>query len=77
MTQCVALGMLRGLKPAAMGQLYMATIASKLDYAASVWYKIQDRGQFAEKAMEAVQRLGSRVVTGAYRTAANVVKVYK
>ncbi|RFU26788.1 hypothetical protein B7463_g9554, partial [Scytalidium lignicola] len=73
MTQCIALGMLRGLRPSAMKQLYISTVASKLDYAASVWYKVQERGQFAEKTLEAVQRLGSRIITGAYRTAANVI----
>jgi hypothetical protein len=62
--QCVALGMLRGLPPAAMKQLYITTVASKMDYAASIWYKIQDRGQFAEKMLEGVQRLGARMVTG-------------
>jgi hypothetical protein len=34
--QCIALGMFRGLKPSAMKQLYVTTVASKLDYAASV-----------------------------------------
>ena len=39
----------------------------------SIWYKIQDRGEFAEKMLEGVQRLGVTMVIGAFKTAAGVI----
>jgi hypothetical protein len=45
-----------------------------MDYAASIWHKIQDRGQFAEKMLEGVQRLSARMVTGAFKTAGVILE---
>jgi hypothetical protein len=35
----MALGTLQGLRPAAMRQLYMSTVVSKLDYTAPIWFQ--------------------------------------
>jgi hypothetical protein len=57
--QAVALSTLRGLRPLAMRQLYMSTVASKLDYAASVWFKAEKQGSRSHKAFEAIQKIRS------------------
>ena len=69
-TQAVALGSLRGLKPGAMRQLYLSTVASKMDYAAPVWFKSQDKGTQIHKTYDMVQRIGGRVITGAFKSTA-------
>ena len=52
--QAMALSTLRGLRPAAMRQLYMSTVASKLDYAAPIWYQAEKQGSRSNKAFEAI-----------------------
>jgi hypothetical protein len=70
MKQAVALGLIQVLRPVAMRQLYLSTAVSKMGYAAVVWYKVQDKNQCLRHAFDAVQRIGSKVITGAYKTAA-------
>lgn len=68
--QAVALGSLQGLRPQAMRQLYLSTVVTRMDYAAAAWYKVQDKNQYLHYAFDTVQRVGSKVITGAYKTAA-------
>ncbi|KFY95020.1 hypothetical protein V500_02979, partial [Pseudogymnoascus sp. VKM F-4518 (FW-2643)] len=68
--QAIALGSISGLRPAAMRQLYLATVASKIDYAAPIWFKTGEKNGIANKHYTAIQKLGSKAITGAYRTAA-------
>ena len=42
--QAMALSTLQGIRPATMRQLYMSTVASKLDYAAAVWFHSEKQG---------------------------------
>lgn len=69
----MALGTLRGLRPAAMRQLYMSTVASKLDYAAPIWFKVQSHSLQMHKTFEAIQKIGSQAILGAYKTAAGTI----
>ena len=71
--QAMALSTVRGLRPAAMRQLYMSTVASKLDYAAPVWFHSEKQGSRSHKTFEAVQKIGSRTILGAYKTAAGLI----
>ena len=71
--QAMALSTVRGLRPAAMRQLYMSTVASKLDYAAPVWFQSEKQGSRSHKAFEAIQKIGSRTILGAYKTAAGPI----
>jgi hypothetical protein len=68
----MALGTLQGLRPAAMRQLYMSTVASKLDYAAPIWFQAKQSLRM-HKTFEAVQKVGSQTILGAYRTAAGTI----
>lgn len=71
--QAMALSTIRGLRPAAMRQLYMSTVASKLDYAAPVWFQSEKQGSQSNRAFEAIQKIGSRTIVGAYKTAAGPI----
>ncbi|KFZ19306.1 hypothetical protein V501_00723, partial [Pseudogymnoascus sp. VKM F-4519 (FW-2642)] len=53
-----------------MQQLYLATVASKIDYAAPIWFKTREKNGIANKHYTAIQKLGSKAITSAYRTAA-------
>ncbi|MGH2638266.1 MAG: reverse transcriptase domain-containing protein, partial [Rhabdochlamydiaceae bacterium] len=68
--QVIQLGTLRGLSSQAMRQLYLSTVASKMDYAAAIWYKVKDKNAYLHHAFDRVQRIGARVITGAFKTAA-------
>jgi hypothetical protein len=56
-----------------MRQLYMSTVASKLDYAAPVWFHSEKQGSRSHKTFEAIQKIGSRTILGAYKTAAGPI----
>ena len=71
--QAMALSTLRGLRLAAMRQLYTSTVASKLDYAAPVWFQAEKQGSRSHKAFEAIQKIGSQAILGAYKTAAGTI----
>jgi ribonuclease HI len=71
--QAMALSTIRGLRPAAMRQLYLSTVVSKLDYAAPVWYKVEEVGLKTHKAFDAVQKIGSQTILGAFKTAAGAI----
>jgi len=71
--QAMALSTLRGLRPTAMRQLYMSTVVSKLDYAASVWFKVEEKGLQTHKALDAVQKIGCQAITGAFKTASRAI----
>ena len=71
--QALALTRIKGLRPPAMRQLYLATVAAKLDYAAPIWWRSKYKGPSSANCMEAVQKIGSRAITGAYRTAAGKI----
>lgn len=71
--QAMALSTLRGLRPAAMRQLYMSTVASKLDYAALIWFQSEKQGSQSNQAFQAIQKIGSRAIVGAYKTAAGPI----
>jgi hypothetical protein len=62
-----------GLRPAAMRQLYMSTVASKLDYAAPIWFQSEKQGSRSNQAFEAIQKIGSRAIVRAYKTAAGQI----
>jgi hypothetical protein len=51
----------------------MSTVASKLDYAAPVWFQSEKQGSQLNRAFEAVQKIGSRAIVGAYKTAAGPI----
>ena len=51
----------------------MSTVASKLDYAAAVWFHSEKQGSRSNQAFEAVQKIGSRAIVGAYKTAARPI----
>jgi len=51
----------------------MSTVASKLDYAAAVWFHFEKQGSRLNQAFEAVQKIGSRAIVGAYKTAARPI----
>ena len=53
-----------------MRQLYLSTVTAKIDYAAPIWFKIKGNGMHIHKAFDSVQRIGSRIITGVYRTIA-------
>jgi ribonuclease HI/exonuclease III len=72
MAQATALSSLRGLRPQAMRQLYLSTVASKLDYAAPVWFQIA-RGGATHRSINTVQRIGSRAIIGAFKTTATAI----
>jgi hypothetical protein len=69
----MALSTLRGLRLAAIRQLYMLTVASKLDYAALVWFKAKKQGLRFHKAFEAIQKIRSQAILGVYKTAARAI----
>jgi ribonuclease HI len=68
-----ALSRLRGIRPATARQLYNATVASKIDYAAAVWFS-----PYLGKAMPIwirglltpIQRVAAKAITNCFRTVA-------
>lgn len=40
-----------------MRQLYRSKVASKLDYAAPVWFQVEKQSTRAHKALEAIQKI--------------------
>lgn len=72
-TQALALTRIKGLRPPAMRKLYLATVASKLDYAAPIWWRSKYKGVETASHIEAIQKIGSIAITGAFRTAAGKI----
>ena len=68
--QAIALGTIKGLRPAAMRQLFTSTVTSKVDYAAPIWFKVQEKGGEASRLHKAIQKLGAQAILGAFKTAA-------
>jgi hypothetical protein len=67
--QAFALNQLKGLHPWAAHQLYLATVTSRMDYAASVWYHPFQRGSgYIIKKLDQVQRLRCKAILGAFYT---------
>lgn len=68
-TQCLAIKRLKGLSPRSMKQLYISTVTSITDYAASTWYrpKLKSTSRI-KKTLDAIQRLGAQAITGAFKT---------
>jgi ribonuclease HI/exonuclease III len=71
LVQASALSSLRGLSSQAMRQLYLSTVASKLDYAAAVWFRPGITG--ITQTINSVQRIGARAITGGYRNASTTI----
>jgi hypothetical protein len=72
--KCMALRMIRGVRPAQMRQMYIAAVVPTTDYAASTWYAPSRIG-FKKHvvALERVQRLGARLILRAYEPVAMLV----
>jgi hypothetical protein len=73
MTAVLALRRLRGLPPSVARQLFISTVASKIDYAASVWCSTRKETVVAPgigRPFEAVQRVATQAITGVFRNAA-------
>jgi hypothetical protein len=51
--------------PQPIRQLYLSTVASKLDFTAPVWFQLQDSVIY--KIVNSVQRMGARAITGAFK----------
>ncbi|KAF4546478.1 putative reverse transcriptase, partial [Lasiodiplodia theobromae] len=64
----LALKRLQGLRPSSVRQLFAATVAPTVDYAAPVWAPAITAPLM--KSLEAVQRIAGRAITGAFRTVA-------
>ncbi|KAJ5300187.1 hypothetical protein N7508_007430 [Penicillium antarcticum] len=64
---------LRGLPPSVARQLFSSTVASKIDYAASVWCPIRQDATVAAgivRPFEAIQRVASQAIVGVFRNTA-------
>ena len=73
MTAVLALRRLRGLPPPVARQLFISTVASKIDYAASVWCSARKDAIVAPwigRPFEAIQRIATQAIVGVFRTAA-------
>ena len=73
MKAALALRRLRGLPPSVARQLFISTVASKIDYAASVWCPIRQDAMVAAgivRPFEVVQRVASQAIVGVFRTTA-------
>lgn len=71
MKQALALNRLKGLRPRAARQLYLATVTPWMDYAPSIWYRPNQQGSvWIAKQFDRVQRSGCRAILGAFRTVA-------
>lgn len=68
-TQCLAIKRLKGLTPKVMRQLYISTVTSITDYAASTWYRSKLKATSGiRKTLDAIQRLGAQAITGDFKT---------
>ena len=73
MKAALALRRLRGLPPSVARQLFTSTVASKIDYAASVWCPIRQDSTVAAgivRPFEAIQRIASQTIVGVFRSTA-------
>jgi hypothetical protein len=73
MKAVLALRRLRGLPPSVARQLFSSTVASKIDYAASVWCPIRQDATVAAgivRLFEAIQRVASQAIVGVFRNTA-------
>ena len=69
----LALRRLRGLPPSVARQLFISTVASKIDYAASVWCSMRKDsivGVGIGRPFEAIQRMATQAIAGVFRTTA-------
>lgn len=76
MKAVLALRRLRGLPPSVARQLFTSTVASKIDYAASVWCPIRKDSIVAAgigRPFEAIQRVASQAIVGVFRNTALVI----
>ncbi|EAQ83089.1 hypothetical protein CHGG_10907 [Chaetomium globosum CBS 148.51] len=67
----MALKRLKMLSPRTAGQLFVATVAPVMDYAANVW--MHACGEKALSWLNRAQKIGALAITGAFRTAATAV----
>jgi hypothetical protein len=63
---------LQRLRPAAMRQLYISTIVSKLDYIAPIWFQARQSLQMY-KTFKTVQKIENQAILEVYRTAARTI----
>ncbi|KAJ5283377.1 hypothetical protein N7505_001357 [Penicillium chrysogenum] len=73
MKAALALRRLRGLRPSVARQLFTATVASKIDYAASVWCagpKDSVVAMGVARPFDAIQRVASQAIVGVFRNTA-------
>lgn len=73
MKAVLALRRLRGLPPSVARQLFTSTVASKIDYAASVWCPLRRDSSVAAgivRPFEAIQRVASQAIVGVFRNTA-------
>ncbi|KAI2669422.1 hypothetical protein LCP963914a_9931 [Penicillium roqueforti] len=73
MKAVLALRRLRGLPPSVARQLFTSTVASKIDYAASVWCPLRLDATIAAgiiRPFETVQRVASQAIVGVSRSTA-------
>ena len=71
-----ALPRLRGIRPATARQIYTATVASRIDYAAAVWYsRYLGRGmpQWMRQLLTPVDRFAAKVIINCFRTGSGEV----
>jgi hypothetical protein len=72
----LALRRLRGLPPSVARQFFSSTVASKIDYAASVWCPVRQDSIAAAgvgRLFEAIQRVASQGVVSVFRKTALVI----
>jgi hypothetical protein len=66
--KCIALQLVKGLRPRQMRQLYKACVVPTMDYAASAWFGPGKRGtERLLNRLGQVQRLGARTILRAFR----------
>ena len=71
LTAALALKRLKMLSPRIARQLFIATVAPVMDYAANVW--MHACGERALSWLNRAQKLGALAITGAFRTVATAV----
>src|SRR5437868_1280778 len=64
----LALGRLRGLQLRAARQLFVATVATRMDYASPVWFLHTPKQRWS--ALDQAQRIGAQAIVGAFHTVA-------
>ena len=73
MKAVLALRRLRGLPPSVARQLFTSAVASKIDYAASVWCPLRPDATVAAgitRPFETIQRVASQAIVGVFRSTA-------